>query len=47
MAEDGLLINDIVQGKRYYRTTPKGVEYLAALNNMCELLQMKTRTSQM
>lgn len=47
MVEDELLINDIVQGKRYYRTTPKGVEYLAALNNMCELLQMKTRTSQM
>ena len=44
LMEDGLVVNDIEQGKRYYRTTPKGVEYLAALNRMCELLQMETRT---
>ena len=47
MMEDGLVVNDVEQGKRYYRTTPKGVEYLAALNNMCELLHVETRTSQM
>lgn len=47
MIEDGLIINDIEQGKRYYRTMPKGVEYLAALNSVCELLRMETRTSQM
>lgn len=46
MMEDGLMANDIEQGKRYYRTTPKGVEYLAAFNSMCELLQLETRMSQ-
>jgi predicted transcriptional regulator len=46
MMEDGLVVNDVEQGKRYYRTTPKGVEYLAALNSMCELLQMETQTSE-
>jgi predicted transcriptional regulator len=46
MIEDGLMVNDIEQGKRYYRTTPKGVEYLAALNSMCELLQMETKVQQ-
>ncbi len=46
MMEVGLVVNDVERGKRYYRTTPKGVEYLAALNSMCELLQMDTRTSQ-
>jgi DNA-binding PadR family transcriptional regulator len=45
MIEDGLVVNDVEQGKRYYRTTPKGVEYLAALSSMCELLQRETRTS--
>jgi hypothetical protein len=35
--------NDIVQGKRHYRTAPKGVKYLAALNIMYALLQMETR----
>jgi len=45
-SEDGLMTNDVEQGRRYYRTTPKGVEYLAALNNMCELLQMETKTLQ-
>lgn len=40
MIEDGLVINDVEQGKRFYRTTPKGVQYLAALNSMCEVLQM-------
>lgn len=43
MIEDGLVINDIEQGKRFYRTTPKGVQYLAALNSMYELLQMETK----
>ena len=43
MIEDGLVVNDVEQGKRYYRTTPKGVEYLAALNRMYELLQMETK----
>ena len=43
MIEDGLVVNDVEQGKRYYRTTPKGVEYLSALNNMCEMLQMETK----
>lgn len=43
MIEDGLVINDIEQGKRFYRTTPKGVQYLAALNSMCELLQIETK----
>lgn len=43
MIEEELVINDIERGKRYYRTTPKGVEYLAALNSMCELLQMETK----
>ena len=46
MMGDGLVVNDVEQGKRYYRTTPKGVEYLAALSSMCELLHMETRTSQ-
>jgi predicted transcriptional regulator len=46
MIVDGLVVNDLEMGKRYYRTTPKGVEYLAALNNMYELLQIETRTSQ-
>ena len=46
MIEDGLMVNDVEQGKRYYRTTPKGVEYLAALNSMCELLQMETKVQQ-
>jgi predicted transcriptional regulator len=41
MIEDELIINDVEQGKRFYRTTPKGVQYLAALNSMCELLQIK------
>lgn len=45
MVEDGLIVNDVQRGKRHYRTTPKGVEYLAALNNMCELLQLETRVS--
>jgi predicted transcriptional regulator len=40
MMEDGLVVNDVEKGKRYYRTTPKGVEYLAGLNSMCELLQI-------
>jgi predicted transcriptional regulator len=43
MIEDGLVVNDLEQGKRYYRTTPKGVECLAGLNSMCELLQMETK----
>lgn len=43
MIEEGLVINDLERGKRYYRATPRGVEYLAALNSMCELLQMETK----
>lgn len=46
MTEDGLMLNDVEKGKRYYRTTPKGVEYLAALSSMCELLQLETKTLQ-
>ena len=46
MIQDGLVMNDVELGKRYYRTTPKGVEYLAVLNSMCELLRMETKTSQ-
>lgn len=45
MIDYGLAVNDVEQGKRYYRTTPKGVEYLTALSSMCELLQRETRTS--
>ena len=40
------MTNDVEHGKSYYRTTPKGVEYLATLNNMYELLQMETKTLQ-
>ncbi|MEW6604859.1 MAG: winged helix-turn-helix domain-containing protein [Thermoproteota archaeon] len=47
MIEDGLIVNDFEHGKRYYRTTPKGVEYLAALNSIYELLRMETKMSQM
>jgi predicted transcriptional regulator len=47
MMEDGLVVNNVEQGKRYYRTTPRGVEYLAALNSMCELLQMETKAAEM
>ncbi|HXV46923.1 MAG TPA: winged helix-turn-helix domain-containing protein [Nitrososphaera sp.] len=43
MIKDGLVINDLEMGRRHYRTTPKGMEYLAALNSMCELLQMETK----
>jgi predicted transcriptional regulator len=43
MIEDGMVVNDLEQGKSCYHTTPKGAGYLAALNRMCELLQMKTR----
>jgi predicted transcriptional regulator len=41
MMKDGLVVNEVKPGKRYYRTTPKGMEYLAALNSICELLQMQ------
>jgi hypothetical protein len=44
--DEWLAVSDLEQGKRCYRTTPKGDEYLAAFNSMCELLQMETRTSQ-
>jgi predicted transcriptional regulator len=43
MIEDGLVVNDVEKGRRHYRTTPKGIEYLAALNSMCELLHMETK----
>jgi hypothetical protein len=43
MMEDRLVMNDVEQGKRYFRTTPKWVEYLAGLNRICELLQIETR----
>ncbi len=41
--DDGLVVNDGEQGKRFCRTTPKGVEYLAVLSMMCDLLQAETR----
>lgn len=40
---DGLLINDVELGKKYYRTTPRGVQYLLGLNSMCEMLHMQTK----
>jgi predicted transcriptional regulator len=43
MIEDGLVVNDLEQGKRYYHTTQKVVEYLAGLNGICELLHMETK----
>jgi predicted transcriptional regulator len=43
MIRDGLMVNDLEMGRRHYRTTPKGMEYLAGLNSMCELLQMETK----
>jgi predicted transcriptional regulator len=43
MIRDGLVISDVEQGRGHYRTTPKGMEYLAALNSMCELLQIETK----
>ena len=46
MMEDGLIVNDVERGKRYYRTTPKGMQYLAALNSICELLQTDKRILQ-
>jgi len=41
--EDGLVVNHVEMGKRHYRTPPKGMQYLAALNSMCEMLQMETK----
>jgi predicted transcriptional regulator len=46
MIRDGLVVNDLEMGRRHYRTTPKGMEYLAGLNSMCELLQMETKIVQ-
>jgi predicted transcriptional regulator len=43
MIEDGLVVNDLEQGRRHYRTTPTGMEYLAGLKSMCELFQMETK----
>ena len=45
MIRDGLVVNDLEMGRRHYRT-PKGMEYLAGLNSMCELLQMETKIVQ-
>jgi predicted transcriptional regulator len=44
MVEDGLVVNDVKRGKRFYRTTPKGVEYLKVLKNACEPSHMEIRT---
>jgi predicted transcriptional regulator len=41
MIGDGMVVNDVERGKRHYRTTPKGMEYLAGLNRMCKMLQME------
>ena len=43
LIEDGFIVNDIERGKRHYRTTPKGVEYLSGLNMMYELLPLQAR----
>ena len=40
------MVNDLEMGRRHYRTTPKGMEYLAGLDSMCELLQMETKIVQ-
>jgi predicted transcriptional regulator len=41
--QGGLVANDVERGNTYYRTTPRGVEYLSALNMMCEVLQTETK----
>jgi predicted transcriptional regulator len=46
MIEDGLAVNDVERGKRYYHTTPKGMEYLDSPNSICELLQTDKRILQ-
>jgi predicted transcriptional regulator len=46
MIRDGLVVNDLEMGRRHYRTTSKGMEYLAGLNSMCKLLQMETKIVQ-
>lgn len=39
LLENKLLDNTTTRlGKNFYRTTPKGMEYLAALNNMADML---------
>jgi len=46
MLDYWLVVSDLEQGKRWYRTTPKGDEYLSAFDSMCALLQTETRRSQ-
>lgn len=43
LVEDGMLENDILQGRMYFKTTPQGVEYSVALDAMSELLQTEIR----
>lgn len=38
LIDDGFVENDVEMGRRHYRTTPKGMEYLRGLNHMYELL---------
>ena len=44
LVEKGLLEQDIESGSlRQFRTTPKGVEYLAAIERMSDMLAIETR----
>lgn len=43
LVEKGLVENTSTGlGKNFYRTSPKGVEYLAALNNMTEMIEVES-----
>ena len=46
LMDSGLLEFDIENGSiKQYRTTPKGIEYLAAIERMAEMLPIATRRS--
>ena len=46
LMDSGLLELDVESGSvKQYRTTPKGIEYLAAIERMSEMLPIATRRS--
>lgn len=46
LMQSGLLEQDVESGSlRQFRTTPKGVEYLAAVERMSDMLAIETRRS--